>query len=107
MNPAAYWRANKKWTAWLGQVGTVVAATQIRVSAPGLSEFTPYSYLIVEFTDPTAPAKRKELMGVTGQVLVSGDQVKCVLRKISIPDDRGVIPYGIKVEKIVEGPSRS
>lgn len=95
MKPPAYWRQNKAWARWLGQEGVVVASTLIRVAPEGLEQFAPYSFAIIEFDGGV----RAEFMGLPEEKLNPGDQVQCVLRKISIPDSREIVAYGIKVSK--------
>lgn len=95
MKPAQYWRQNKEWQKWLGKRGTVVAATLVRVSAPEQSAFTPYSYVLVEFSK-----ERHEFMGVGHQVFQTGDEVVCVLRKTAVGGNQDLIHYGIKVERL-------
>lgn len=94
-SPAQYWRHNKTWAKWLGRQGEVIAVTQMHVGIPALASWTPTSYALVDFGD-----ERHEFL-VAGQGTVqSGDQVECVLRKLGQPDETGVIPYGIKVQKV-------
>lgn len=95
MTPAEYTRKNRQWKQWIGRPGVVVAVTQIHVAPPDQALFAPYSYCIVDFG-----SEKKSLMGVAGETLTVGDEVVCVLRKIAIPDEKGIIPYGIKVKKI-------
>ena len=111
MKPAAYWRQNKEWKNWIGKTGTVVVATMVRVAPPDQELFVPYAFALVDFG-----TTKKEFMGAGNQELQTGDKVRCVLRKISGcfsggshngSDDgsgyrgsRGIIDYGIKVEKI-------
>lgn len=95
MKPAMYWRASKQWAKWLGKRGEVIAASQMQVAVPELANWTPITLALVDFG-----TERHEFM-VAGQgVVTSGDQVECVLRKLSQPDEQGVIAYGIKVQKI-------
>ncbi len=95
MKPAMYWRASKQWSKWLGRRGEVISATQMEVAIPEISPWTPITFALVDFG-----TERHEFM-VAGQATVqSGDQVECVLRKLSVPDEKGVISYGIKVQKV-------
>lgn len=94
-NPANYWRANKKWSSLLGKKGVVIATTYNRVAAPEFLSSVPYSYAIVQFED-----QRVELMGVGHEELSIGDEVIGVLRKVGESDKKGLINYGIKVQKL-------
>jgi uncharacterized OB-fold protein len=96
MKPQANWRQNKDWPNRLGQIGKVIASTFIRVAPEGREAFAPYSFVLVELEN----CERLELMGVPGEELQTGDQVKLVLRRIEEPDESGVIAYGLKAEKI-------
>lgn len=95
MQTITYWRQNKKWSDLLGKKGKVIASTNIRVSSPKLSQFTPYPFAIIDFGE-----FKKELMGIPGEVLKIGDKVSCVLRKSEVPDKSEVIGYTIKIIKI-------
>ncbi len=95
IKPPYYWRKNKEWKDYIGRVGTVVLGTYIHVADEGRAKMTPYSYVVVDFGD-----EKRELMGVGHERLEVGDRVKCVLRKLSVSDDSGVIEYGVKVKRI-------
>lgn len=97
MKPAAYWRQSKTWQQWLGRTGTVIASTSIHVAPPQLAAFVPYSYVIVDFG-----SEKMEFMGAGQDELRVGDEVICVLRKLCVPSDEALIPYGIKVVKKAE-----
>lgn len=93
--PANYWRSSKQWSKLLGKQGTVILSTVITTPPPHLSSIGPYSYGIVE-----VDGLRQECMGVPGEVLQPGDQVKFVLRRTAQPSAMGIIAYGLKVTKI-------
>lgn len=95
MKPAPYWRHNKAWSEWLGRQGEVIAVTHMQVAVPELSDWTPLSYALVDFGE-----ERHEFLVAGQDSLHSGDRVECVLRKLAQPDETGVIPYGIKVQKV-------
>ena len=96
MKPAAYWRASKEWSGWLGRRGKVVVSTLITVAAPEQEIMTPYSYAIIDFGD-----QKKEFMGAGHASLTIGDEVECVLRKLSVGQPHELIEYGIKVQKVL------
>lgn len=98
LTPVQYWRANKQWSQWLGKRGTVVASTLIRVAEGALAAWTPYPFVLVEFTDGT----RHEYMGTGNQAYEPGDTVECVLRRLAVAGSHEVIPYGIKVQRIAQ-----
>lgn len=93
--PTQYWRAAQRWQHHLGQIGTVVASTIIRVAPPELAPQTPYSFLIVQLD-----SEKIEVMGVDHETFQPGDQVQLVLRKLGQPSDSSVIAYGLKAKKI-------
>jgi hypothetical protein len=41
-----------------------------------------------------------ECMGVDHQHIQPGDEVVCVLRRLYVPNEEELIPYGIKVKKV-------
>jgi len=92
---AKYCRQNKSWSDYLGKVGKVIVSTSLKASPPEQKMFIPYSFVLVDFGE-----EKKELMGVCGESYVTGDSVKCVFRKLSISDEKGLINYGIKVKKL-------
>jgi hypothetical protein len=49
----------------------------------------------------TVDDQRIEIMGISGESLQPGDQVQFVLRKQQDTGPRGVVFYGLKVQKIV------
>lgn len=93
--PAQYWRSTFQWQTWIGRKGKVVASTIIQIAPPELKEMAPYSYVIVDFGD-----KKMEFMGIGHEQFAEGDEVICVLRKLNIPNEKELIPYGIKVKKV-------
>ncbi len=95
VKPAAYWRANQSWSEWLGRGGEVLAVTTIRVAVPELATSTPINYALVDFN-----GARRSFMVAGQEKVVSGDEVKCVLRKLSPSDEAGIIRYGIKIQKL-------
>jgi uncharacterized OB-fold protein len=94
MTPAEYTRKNRNWKTLLGKKGTVVASTRIFVGSTEFSTSTPYSYCIVDFGDHKA-----SLMGAGNDEIFVGDRVTCVFRRMGVPDEKGVISYGIKIQK--------
>ena len=95
MKPAQYWREKKKIKEFLGQKGLVIASTVIRTTTPGLSYLAPYSYVVVDFA-----GEKKEMMGVSGEILENGDEVVCVMRKTELSEPNQLINYGLKVQKV-------
>ncbi len=94
MKPAQYWRKNKSWAALLGRTGKVVVATVIRVPATETAYFGSYPFVVVK-----VGTKQFECMGVPGEELQAGDQVRFVLRKLKKAVGIEPIPYGLKVVK--------
>lgn len=95
ISPAQYWRQNKEWKNWLGKQGKVVGVTRVHVAPPEQEHFAPYSLVLVQFES------EKRTFMVAGQDEVAvGDRVECVLRKVAQPDQKGIIPYGIKVARL-------
>lgn len=98
MKPAQYWRESKQIKEYLGKTGVVFASTTIRSSSPQFNHMVPYSYLVVDFN-----GVKKEMMGAGSELLTVGDKVICVMRKMGQMDDKSLIEYGLKVQKIVKG----
>jgi uncharacterized OB-fold protein len=99
INSPSYARANKEWSRWLGKYGVVIAVTTIRVASDAHSVFTPYQYAVVSFVGERARLKKSFVVADGCHVSV-GDKVQCVLRRLSKPNDSGIIEYGIKVARL-------
>lgn len=95
-----YTRSNTDWSAWLDLTGKVVVVTTVRVAPPAQHLFTPYDLVMVQFKRPRA--KRKIFMAASGESIQPGDTVKCVLRRLGVPDATSLINYGIKVAKVTK-----
>ena len=74
--------------------GVVFSVTRVsRDHAPeNFRKFAPYDLMIVEL----ANGSRRTFMGMFGEKFAIGDEVECVVGSFA-NDDRGVIPYRIKV----------
>lgn len=94
ITPPQYWRQNKSWSKWLGKVGKVLLVTTLQNSSADQEKFLPYAFALIDFN-----GEKKELMGIAEESFVAGDEVVCVLRKLSVPDQSGIIHYGIKFKK--------
>lgn len=90
--PARYWRESKNWASKLGRRGKVIAVTTVNLGLPELEDHLPYSLILVKHENNDLQL----YMGGDGYEFKAGDQVKCVLRKIS-SQEKGLIHYGIKV----------
>lgn len=97
LKPAKYWRENKNWSNFIGEVGKVIFATKIEVTSPELQKYLPYCFAVVEVTSGNLKGKRYEFMGTKGADLKKGDKVRFVLRKLSETNKSALINYGIKV----------
>lgn len=93
--PPKYVRQSKTWKSLIGKHGTVLAATQISAQGLELTSQSSYPLVLVEFVDKT----RQVLPGIHGEILVAGDRVTCVLRKMRSSTNENIIEYGIKVVK--------
>jgi uncharacterized OB-fold protein len=99
INPPRYVRANKEWSGWIGKVGIVKAVTTIRVASDAHGVFTPYQYAVISFDTDTNFCKSFVVADGNNKVVL-GDAVECVLRRLSKPNDFGIIEYGIKVVRL-------
>jgi len=99
INPPSYVRANKVWSLWLGKVGVVSAVTTIRVASDAHAVYTPYQYAVVSFEIQDTSVS-KSFIVADGTPVAVGDQVQCILRRLSKPNDSGIIEYGIKVVRL-------
>lgn len=100
IQPATYYRQSQDWQHWLNKTGRVVVATTVRVAAPEFQELTPYSFVLVEFSDKSTGKTRHGFIGATNCEFKSGSRVKCVFRRLGTVSCQGLISYGIKVVPI-------
>ena len=84
LNPAHYWRENKKWQKLLGKTGEVIFST-----------WASYSFALVEIE-----GHRYEMGGAGNEKLSRGDRVVCVLRRLSDQTKEGLVNYGLKVKRL-------
>jgi uncharacterized OB-fold protein len=94
-SPVKIWRNQEHIRSLLDQEGIIVSWTIIRVPPGTHSEFAPYAMAIVRFKSGkqiTVP-----LVDVVLEEVSIGLRVKTVLRRLTHPDQDGVIHYGIKV----------
>ncbi|MCD8484379.1 OB-fold domain-containing protein [Candidatus Woesebacteria bacterium] len=90
-----YWRDRREWSRWLGRKGTVVASTLIHVAPPELAYGAPYPYVLVDFG-----SEKRSFLGTGHTSFLVGEIVECVWRRMGTPDATGIIPYGIKVQRL-------
>lgn len=101
ISPPGYWRDRREWSTWLGRKGTVVGSTCIQVSSPELAYLTPYPYVLVDFG-----SERRAFMGTGHTSFLVGEIVECVWRRMGSVDAAGIIPYGIKVQRLASTDKR-
>ena len=96
LSPVKIWRNQKHVHALMGEVGTVVSWTIIRVPPSGFSDMAPYAVALVEI----AGGRRitAQLVDVDPARVTRGMKVVAVVRRVTQPSGDGVIPYGIKVK---------
>lgn len=97
--PPQYYRNNKNWRHLLGKTGVVKFATTLEVASPELEDFLPYCFLVVELENKESGNQTNNLIEVMGEaktLFKQGDKVVLELRKLSVPDNYSVIPYGVK-----------
>lgn len=99
INPPSYVRANTLWSQWLGKQGTVKAMTTIHVASDAHAVYTPYQFAVIQFAIQGAFVCKSFVVADGSHVLV-GDSVECVLRRLSKPNESGIIEYGIKVSYV-------
>lgn len=90
--PMTYWRRSKQWPELIGQVGTVIAATTVRVAPPELAEMAPYAFLLIELAD----GQRLECVGLVPDTYQPGQQVQLQLRRFPSANHQSVIWYDLK-----------
>jgi hypothetical protein len=97
-SPVKIWRNQKYIASLLGQEGTIVSWTIVRVPPTGFSSLAPYPVVIVELADKKRITA--QLVDWSEKDLIFGKHVKVVIRRVCDPPTEGIIPYGIKVKPI-------
>lgn len=99
-SPVKIWRNQKKITAKVGKIGSIVSWTYIRVPPADFGDQAPYPVVIVQLKDDTRITA--QLVDWEPKHLVFGQKVITIVRRIIQPNADGVILYGIKVKPIDE-----
>ncbi len=96
LSPVKIWRNQKHVQALIGERGTVVSWTIIRVPPSGFSDMAPYAVALIAL----AGGRRitAQLVDVDPTHVRKGMKVVAVIRRVTQPSGDGVIPYGIKVK---------
>ena len=92
MQAIPYWRLSQQWSQIVNQVGEVVVATRLYVSASNYQQQVPYDVALVDFGN-----SRMLLPVAVSNQVVSGMKVRVVIRKVEDQLDESVIAYGPKV----------
>ena len=90
--PPRYVRESIEWQRWLGKIGSVLSATEIRSN---MSE-NQYSLVFVKFDN----GDKHIFSSVPMAVFNKEDRVVCVLRRILLPQSADILEYTIKVTKL-------
>ena len=98
LSPVKIWRNQKKTASLIGKTGKIVTWTVIRVPPADFTDQAPYPVVLVELTE----GKRimAQLVDYDLKHLKQGQKVKTVIRRVIVPNNEGIIPYGIKVTPI-------
>jgi len=97
-SPVKIWRNQKKIRSLLGKTGVIQSWTVVYVPPQQLSSFAPYPVVLVCFDSGISMVA--QLVDWEPKHLVRGQRVKTVIRRVTNPNDEGVIPYGVKVKPI-------
>ena len=93
-SPIPDWRNQKNISLPLGQVGTIVIVTVIRVVPEGFGALSPYAVGIIELD--TGVRTIGQIVDAVPESLTSGQRVQAVLRKMPSEDREGIIHYTLK-----------
>lgn len=94
ITPVKQWRRQKNVSKLIGQEGTILSFTLIRVAAKGFGKESPYPVVIVKMENG------KKLIGQLvdweEENLKKGQRVRAVLRKLTPDHTENIIAYAIK-----------
>lgn len=97
ISPVKTWRNQKKTIEILGNFGTVISFTVIRVPPLGFENQAPYPVVIAKLGKRLVVG---QLVGSDAKNIKIGMKVKTVLRRIKDPGKEGIIPYGVKFKPL-------
>lgn len=94
ITPVKQWRRQKDVSKLIGQEGTILSFTLIRVAAKGFGKESPYPVVIVKMENG------KKLIGQLvdweAEDLKKGQKIRAVLRKLTPDHTENIIAYIIK-----------
>lgn len=92
--PVKLWRRQKDVSLLIGQVGTILSFTLIRVAAKGFGKESPYPVVIVKMDNGNKLIG--QLVDWESDDLKKGQKVRAVLRKLTPDHTENIIAYVIK-----------
>ena len=98
LSPVKIWRNQKIIASRIGKQGVILSWTIIRVPPGQFSSIAPYPVALVKLDDGFHMTC--QLVDYEGKHLQFGQRVALVLRRITEPNEEGIIPYGIKAKPV-------
>ena len=98
-SPVKIWRNQKNIAELLGQTGTIVSWTRIRVPPGDFTDQAPYPVALVDLVGGRRIVA--QLVDFDEEHLRFGQRVVTVIRRVTHPEADGVIPYGIKIKPAI------
>lgn len=92
--PVKQWRRQKDVSLVIGQVGSILSFTLIRVAAKGFGKESPYPVVIVKMENGKKIIG--QLVDWDDEHLKKGQRVRAVLRKLTPDHTENIIAYVIK-----------
>lgn len=97
-SPVKIWRNQKNIASLVRKIGTILSWTIIRVPPADYNDQAPYPVVLVEFEN--GMRYTCQLVDYDENHLAFGQKVITIIRRVTHPDQDGVIPYGIKVKPL-------
>jgi uncharacterized OB-fold protein len=98
ISPVKIWRNQKKIASLVGITGEITSWTFIRLPPADFSSLAPYPVVIVRLTNGNKFTA--QMVDYDAADLEIGRKVVTVIRRLSEPNNDGIIPYYIKVKPI-------
>lgn len=98
ISPVKIWRNQKKIREVLGEEGSILSYSLIRVPPAGFEDQAPYFVVLVKLPNRKYVG---QLVDCKAEEVQIGKKVKAILRRVRRPSEEGIIPYGIKF-RIIE-----
>ena len=98
LSPVKIWRNQNKIARLLGQTGTIISWTIVRVPTAEFTDQAPYPVALIDLENGQRIIS--QVVDCELNEISIGKKVLTLLRRVIKPNEEGIIPYGVKVKII-------